>query len=173
MSKIKEAKLLFAKLEKLSKQANMSVSEYILKKGTVEEGSADSRGKWGGELFTMQDMSYMVFYIQPNWENQIVMMLEGYCTYNHYANLDWEGGGPPVPEEKIDFALWRRREIIDMDLKKGHDLSTKAVYDLELITTTADDRWGAKKDWVYLNLDDVLVNSSFLNWNGNPLEVTE
>lgn len=162
MSKIKEAKLLFAKLEKLSKQANMSVSEYILKKGTVEEGSADSRVKWGGGLFTMQDMSYMVFYIQPKWETQIVMILEGY-----YGNRD---GGDD--EERIDYALWRSREIIDMDLKKG--LTTmRTVYDLELETTTADDRWGAKKDWVYLNLDDVLVNSSFLNWNGNPLEVTE
>lgn len=162
MSKIKEAKLLFAKLEKLSKQANMSVSEYILKKGTVEEGSADSRVKWGGGLFTMQDMSYMVFYIQPKWETQIVMILEGY-----YGNRD---GGDD--EERIDYALWRSREIIDMDLKKG--LTTmRTVYDLELETTTADDRWGAKKDWVYLNLDDVLVNSSFLNWNGNPLEVTK
>jgi len=162
MSKIKEAELLFAKLEKLSKQANMSVREYILKKGTVEEGSADSRGKWGGELFTMKDMSYMVFYIQPKWETHIVMMLEGY-----YGNRD---GGDD--EEKIDYALWSRREIIDMDLKKG--LTTmKTVYDLKLETTTADDRWGAKKDWVYLNLDDVLVNSSFLNWKFNPLEVTE
>jgi hypothetical protein len=160
MSKIKEAKLLFAKLEKLSKQANMSVSEYILKKGTVEEGSADSRGKWGGELFTMKDMSYMVFYIQPKWETQIVMILEGY-----YGNRD---GGDD--EERIDYALWRRREIIDMDFR----LTTmRTVYDLELETTTADDRWGAKKDWVYLNLDDVLVNSSFLNWKHNPLEVTE
>lgn len=162
MIKIKEAKLLFAKLEKLSKQANMSVSEYILKKGTVEEGSADSRGKWGGELFTMKDMSYMVFYIQPKWETQIVMILEGY-----YGNRD---GGDD--EERIDYALWRSRQILDMDLMKG--LTTmRTVYDLEFETTTADDRWGAKKDWVYLNLDDVLVNSSFLNWNGNPLEVTE
>jgi len=159
MSKIKEAKLLFAKLEKLSKQANMSVSEYILKKGTVEEGSADSRAKWGGELFTMKDMSYMVFYIQPKWETQIVMILEGYD-----GNVDGD--------ERIDYALWRSRQIIDMDLMKG--LTTmRTVYDLELETTTADDRWGAKKDWVYLNLDDVLVNSSFLNWNGNPLEVTK
>ena len=76
MSKIKEAELLFAKLEKLSKEANMGIREYILENGTVEEGSADSRADWGGGLFTMQDMSYMVFYIQPGWENQIVMVLE-------------------------------------------------------------------------------------------------
>ena len=50
---------------------------------------------------------------------------------------------------------------------------TKTVYDLTVETTTGDDRWGANKDWVYLNLNDILVNSSFLNWKFNPLEVTE
>ncbi len=162
MNKFEKAKLLFAKLEKLSKQANMSVRDYILEKGTVEEGSADSRAKWGGEQFTMQDMSYMVFYIQPGWENQIVMILEGY-----YGNRD---GGDD--EEKIDYVVWRSKEVSD-----GHKTwrwnPTKTVYDIQFETTTADDRWGAKNDWIYLNLDDVLVNSSFLNWKFNPLEVTE
>ncbi len=166
MSKIKEAELLFAKLEKLSKEANMSVREYILENGTVEEGSADSRADWGGGLFTMQDMSYMVFYIQPGWENQIVMVLEGYD-----GNRDAIYGDGGDEGERIDYAQWRSRVVGKRDgFRWG---TTKTVYDLTLETTTGDDRWGANKDWVYLNLNDVLVNSSFLNWKFNPLEVTE
>ena len=155
MSKIKEAELLFAKLEKLSKQANMSVREYILEKGTVEEQSADTRAEWGGGLFTMQDMSHMVFYIQPQWKNQIVMILESYYTVAEADRVEF-----------IDYALWRKKRSDTRGYVSGD-------YDIEFETTTADDRWGATNDWIYLNLDDVLVNSSFLNWKFNPLEVTE
>tara|TARA_R110001592_G_scaffold59420_3_gene180348 strand:- start:92 stop:559 length:468 start_codon:yes stop_codon:yes gene_type:complete len=154
MSEIKEAELLFAKLEKLSKQANMSVREYILENGTVEEGSADSRTDWGGGLFTMQDMSFMIFYIQPSWENQIAMMLKSYGD---------EG------LEKIDYALWRKNTRIVHE--GGTVIGTASNYVMELETTTGDDRWGANHDWIYLNLDDVLANSYFLNWKDNPLEV--
>ena len=170
MNKFEEAKLLFAKLEKLSKQANMSVREYILEKGTVEGGSADSWRSyvWDSKLFTMQDMSYMVFYIQPQWENQIVMILDGYYGYS-------DGGDV---EEKINYVQWTGKMIIDMNLKKKKAgehtyYPKKTVYDIQLESTTADDRWYAHNDWIYLNLDDVIVNSSFLNWEFNPLEVTE
>ena len=162
MSKIKEAELLFAKLEKLSKEANMSVREYILEKGTVEEQSNDSyHYLWGGKQFSMQDMSHMVFYIQPQWEKQIVMILESYYTVAEADRVEF-----------IDYALWRGKEVSDR-YNRWRWNPTKTVYNIEFETTTADDRWGATNDWIYLNLDDVLVNSSFLNWKFNPLEVTE
>lgn len=167
MNKFEKAKLLFAKLEKLSKQANMSVREYILEKGTVEEMSADSWRSyaWNSKLFTMQDMSYMVFYIQPKWGDKIVMILDGYYGYS-------DGGDV---EEKINYAQWMEveRKLEPSPLGPAYGYTVDTVYNIEFETTTADDRWYAHNDWIYLNLNDVIVNSSFLNWKFNPLEVTE
>ena len=156
MNKIKEAELLFAKLEELSKQANMSPREYILEKGTVEEGSAD----WAEfakrkDEFTMKDMSFMIFYIQPHWNNQIVMMLKSYFDFT---------GGYDNDLEKIVYVVWRNDDLSRLD-KAIIDL-----YDLELETSTINDRWAAHNNWVYLDLNDALHKSAFLNWKYNPLE---
>ena len=171
MNKIEEAELLFAELEKLSQKANMSPREYILENGTVDEGSADPISRWdgGGELFTMEDMSFMTFYIQPHWPNQIVMML---------FPLNWEG------KDSITYVVWRRELIKDytkqlaLQLRKASltggniDFNKQYYYEMDIHTTTKDDRWAAKEDWIYLDLGGVHY-LTFLNWAVNPLEVTE
>ena len=126
MNKIKEAELLFAKLEELSKQANMSPREYILEKGTVEEGSAD----WA----------------------------------EFAKRKDEFTGGYDNDLEKIDYVVWRNDDLSRLD-KAIIDL-----YDLELETSTINDRWAAHNNWVYLDLNDALHKSAFLNWKYNPLE---